>query len=815
MLIAPSVDLSGGYTSAELSFETYHYDQESYIEHDYVKISTNGGSTWTTFTDLANDEADNFWDHPIVIDLSAYLGQSDVTIAFHRVTPDGGEAAWLIDDVEISVGTGGSSGTDIYGGADGIMIQGFVDDVLIDGNLIQDIHSKGWCYGVEITPTYVPPLSSLDIQEFFYEDFESGLPVDWTIDNGLEPPTWDDTNPGGRTPPAGSNCDGTFMICDEDYNWVYDWDDYLISPVIDCSDYFGIILDFGSYFHSYSSYDQAAAVDVYDGSTWHNVYSFTGGDDFAQSIDISAIADDNPNVQIRFHFTCSEWSYYWMVDNVKLTGDFVFHPTVPYPTNVVVKCNDFETIGDDSVFEQKYPGICLTVDETSPGANDGNASQVQVHCNNFELGLYAIINKDTHHVLDAQYNWYGDMTGPSGDTPDKILDGFAIVETGIIADGFGAMIVDLGPINFAPWLGINGMIIEPVGPSVTVEVGEPVLFDATGSEAYIYEECCDPFLTHMQYEWDFDDGYYSHIPRTTHVFDSPGTYHVRLMVDSPGFSSTFFDFEYIEVNVVQPGTPLNANADGENLGEYEGMIGEDIQFYGIASGGSGTYHYRWDFGDGFSSKEIDPVHSYRSPGEYTTTLTITDNQGNVASDTVTVTVYGYEELFVGIKSSAQYSQGETISFTSTVGGGRGPYSYSWDFGDGIVSSTQNPQHIYENSGTYIVSLTVTDAQSNSKTTTKTVTIRPTGGISEVEITDVNGGFLLSATIVSEESVSWSIDVDGFVLLGGHADGTALGSTQIKLPFTLGFGSVDVTISAGGTSETYTGFMVGPFLLNLN
>jgi PKD repeat protein len=413
--------------------------------------------------------------------------------------------------------------------------------------------------------------------------------------------------------------------------------------------------------------------------------------------------------------------------------------------------------------------------------------------------------------LDAQYNWYGDVTGPSGGVQDA-------VDPAIVADGFGAMIVDLGPINFAPYLGINAVISTPAAATINAEVGEPVLFDATGSTAVIFEECCDPFeATHMQYEWDFDDGAYSHIQKTTHVFNSPGTYHVRLMMDSPGFgwfAGTMFSFDYVDVIVEESGSSLAANADGENLGEYEGIVGDAIQFYGVATGGNGRYFYSWDLGDGAKAYVRNPIHAYKEAGEYTVTLTVTDESGNVATDTSTVVVSDIEELFVNIKGTYNYAQGDTIKFTSTVAGGQAPYSYSWNFGDGVTSSAMSPSHIYENDGTYTVTLTVTDGRGAIQTNSKTVTISPAGGVSEVDITDISGGFLLSATIISEETVSWSIDVDGMVFFGGHAEGTALGSTQVKLPFSIGFGSVDITIAAGGSTETVSAFMLGPFLLNV-
>jgi PKD repeat protein len=364
-----------------------------------------------------------------------------------------------------------------------------------------------------------------------------------------------------------------------------------------------------------------------------------------------------------------------------------------------------------------------------------------------------------------------------------------------------------------------------MGDMITVEVGDPVLFDADGSYAWIFENCeacCEPVEAHMQYEWNFDDGTYSHIPRTTHVYDTPGTYYVSLMVDTvnlPYHGAGMFNWDYITVKVVPAGEPLNANADGEDLGEYETTIKEPVTLFGAATGGKAPYSYSWDFGDGTSTMASSQTaytikHTYEAEGTYTVTLTVVDATGSVAIDTSTVVVYGIEELVISIGGSNSVAAGDAAAFTSTVAGGRGPYSYAWNFGDGFISDAVNPTHIYENSGTYTVTLTVTDANGEKDTRTRTITVQPSGGTSEVEITDVSGGFLLTATINSDEAVAWSIDVNGMVFLGGHADGTALGSTQVKLPFSFGFGNVDVVITAGGTQETYSAFMLGPFLLNL-
>jgi len=74
---------------------------------------------------------------------------------------------------------------------------------------------------------------------------------------------------------------------------------------------------------------------------------------------------------------------------------------------------------------------------------------------------------------------------------------------------------------------------------------------------------------------------------------------------------------------------LEADADGPHYG----LINEPVQFNGSASKGYPPYSYEWDFGDGNTSDEKNPTHIYTDAGNYTVTLTATDDTGNTSDDT--------------------------------------------------------------------------------------------------------------------------------------------------------------------------------------
>jgi PKD repeat protein len=71
--------------------------------------------------------------------------------------------------------------------------------------------------------------------------------------------------------------------------------------------------------------------------------------------------------------------------------------------------------------------------------------------------------------------------------------------------------------------------------------------------------------------------------------------------------------------------------------------GNSIQFYPDVAGGFTPYSYAWDFGDGKTSTDASPVHSFAKPGKFTISLKVTDDRSN----TVTETREGYVNITQG------------------------------------------------------------------------------------------------------------------------------------------------------------------------
>jgi hypothetical protein len=69
-------------------------------------------------------------------------------------------------------------------------------------------------------------------------------------------------------------------------------------------------------------------------------------------------------------------------------------------------------------------------------------------------------------------------------------------------------------------------------------------------------------------------------------------------------------------------------------------------------------------------------------------------------------------------SKRNMERGEEVWFEAIIAGGFQPYSHEWDFGDGVTSTEAYPQHVYKSSGSYTVTLTVTDDKGNTDTETR-------------------------------------------------------------------------------------------------
>jgi PKD repeat protein len=195
------------------------------------------------------------------------------------------------------------------------------------------------------------------------------------------------------------------------------------------------------------------------------------------------------------------------------------------------------------------------------------------------------------------------------------------------------------------------------------------------------------------WSWTFGDGETSTAQSPQHTYATAGTYTVTLTVSNAYGGDTEAKTGYIDVGPI-PAAAFTASPTA-------GLAPLTVQFTDLSLGNPTSWH--WDFGDGGTSTDQSPAHTYTEPGTYTVTLTVTNAYGE---DTETKTVYIYAAPPIA-SFTANVTRGNaplTVQFTDTSTGDI--TGWSWDFGDGNTSTDQNPTHTYTEPGTYTASLTV-------------------------------------------------------------------------------------------------------------
>ena len=214
------------------------------------------------------------------------------------------------------------------------------------------------------------------------------------------------------------------------------------------------------------------------------------------------------------------------------------------------------------------------------------------------------------------------------------------------------------------------------------------------------------------FSWDFGDNTTSSLENPTHAYANQGTYNVCLTIgDSSGVTCSFCSVVVVGNGGCQANFYSYADSSSTN----------SINFLNY-SAGTAT-NFSWDFGDNTASSLENPNHVFANPGTYTVCLTISDSIGSICTHCDNIIVgnqngSGCNEAYF---YSYTDSTSNTISFgdTSIVNFN----SYFWDFGDSTNSNVGNPNHVYSDSGSYVVCLTIVDQNGNTCTYCNTVTAR--------------------------------------------------------------------------------------------
>ncbi|MDG1332358.1 MAG: PKD domain-containing protein [Crocinitomicaceae bacterium] len=190
--------------------------------------------------------------------------------------------------------------------------------------------------------------------------------------------------------------------------------------------------------------------------------------------------------------------------------------------------------------------------------------------------------------------------------------------------------------------------------------------------------------------WDFGDGNTSTQQNPTHTYAVDGTYTVCLI------ASSVCDADTVCTTITVTSCPIPV------AGFTESINGTTVDFTDTSLD---TDLWAWDFGDGNSSTQQNPTHTYTMDGTYTVCLVAISNCGGDTTCT-TITVSNCTNPVAGYTETQ--SAGGVVDFTSTSTT-TGLTTYSWDFGDGQTATSENPTNTYAANGTYTVCLTVSDS----------------------------------------------------------------------------------------------------------
>lgn len=242
----------------------------------------------------------------------------------------------------------------------------------------------------------------------------------------------------------------------------------------------------------------------------------------------------------------------------------------------------------------------------------------------------------------------------------------------------------------------------------------------------------------VNYNWSFPGGNPSSSTAQNPivVYNTPGLYSVTLIVSNGAGSDTTTLNNYITVN------------PGPAAGFTSSANGATVTFTNTTQNG---VSYNWAFGDGQTSTQQNPVHTYANDGTYTVTLTATNACG---TNTFTQTVTILTPPSAGFTAAPTSGCGPlTVQFTSTSSANAVNYNWSFPGGNPASSTAQNPSVVYNAPGVYSVTLIVSNGAGSDTTTLNnyiTVNPGPTAGFTST----VNGA-TATFTNTSQNGISYN------------------------------------------------------------
>lgn len=235
----------------------------------------------------------------------------------------------------------------------------------------------------------------------------------------------------------------------------------------------------------------------------------------------------------------------------------------------------------------------------------------------------------------------------------------------------------------------------------------------------------------QKHYWLFGDGTLSDMPNPVHSYSGPGTYLVKHYIKDSLENCS--DSSSATIIITTP----TCSIDPKFEWRPDSLDCKRIRFINQSSPISPNVRFTWKFGDGTSSNDINPSHTYSQNGNYNVCLIIDGGNNCVKEICKTVTIACDSipcSLQIDFESKKDSVFPNKIYFFSRV---FTPVTvvptYKWSFGDGAYSTEANPVHAYNQPGTYNVCLRVAISNTCVQEICKAVVVMPVGDSCRLEV----------------------------------------------------------------------------------
>ena len=201
--------------------------------------------------------------------------------------------------------------------------------------------------------------------------------------------------------------------------------------------------------------------------------------------------------------------------------------------------------------------------------------------------------------------------------------------------------------------------------------------------------------TVTSYTWTLPDGSQQFSKEASYHFQEPGKYNVRLEVESSNSCGNFIE----KAVAVYPEPQANFSLSASQICTNSPIFFSNLTIFPEES----VITFNWNFGDGNTSTNKNPEYTFKDAGIYQVVLSASI-PGCTATFSKTVEVQtGPQTLF----EAKPVCDGQKVIFQNLTSGDN-ITSYEWDLGDGTFSSLENPDHVYDFPGNYLVHLSTTN-----------------------------------------------------------------------------------------------------------